>query len=504
MKKKKEEKKVKKNKNKSLFNKWIDNVRNVFKVDIPKTTPQIMRMFFKDYDEKNSIIQLDDTHYSICFEYQDISFAKANYETQENIFLKWVAYLHSFNYNDHIQVVCAGRPEKTTNYKQRYIYDEDSFENNEKKIANEFNNLIETSLGNKEEILCETRQVVITTTAESMKDAQDIFMQYQLRTEEKFKELKSKVRRVSVQERLATIYNVFHTELMDIKNIFEYAKENELSIYDVLAPKEDVYLREKNYISINNKKFIRVMFVSKFPKSITPRFYNRITTIENCNIITTLNITPKSPAEYIKKTNKAISGMKTERLAKIKRALKNNYSYEVVKDEKLEDSLEDALNMREALQKKKQKVFTNNVLICIQADSLAELNDASKNIKSIASEYSLGIQNLDWQQLEGLQNCLPFGWNSLQMQRSLTSEATATNVPFNTKDLMHPNSIYHGINLVSKNPVFCDRKKLLNGNGCVLATSGAGKSFSIKVIIEQVMLRYPQDEIIVLDPQRRI
>ena len=111
---------------------------------------------------------------------------------------------------------------------------------------------------------------------------------------------------------------------------------------------------------------------------------------------------------------------------------------------------------------------------------------------------------MDWQQLEGVQNCLPFGWNSLQIQRSLTSESTATNVPFNTKDLMHPNSIYHGINLVSKNPVFCDRKKLLNGNGCVLATSGAGKSFSIKVIIEQVLLRYPQDEVIVIDPQRRV
>lgn len=87
------------------------------------------------------------------------------------------------------------------------------------------------------------------------------------------------------------------------------------------------------------------------------------------------------------------------------------------------------------------------------------------------------------------------------MQRSLTSESTATNVPFNTKDIMHENSIYYGVNLVSKNPVFCDRKKLLNGNGCVLATSGAGKSFSIKTIIEQVLLRYPDDEICVIDAQ---
>ena len=69
---------------------------------------------------------------------------------------------------------------------------------------------------------------------------------------------------------------------------------------------------------------------------------------------------------------------------------------------------------------------------------------------------------------------------------------------------MHPDSIFYGINLVSKNPVFCDRKKLLNGNGCVLATSGAGKSFSIKLLIEQVLLRYPEDEVCVIDPQRRV
>lgn len=472
----------------------------------PKTTPQIMKMFFKDYNENNSIMQLDKNHFSVCFEYQDISFAKANYEEQENIFLKWVEFLHSFNYNDHIQVICAGRPVKTNDYKKKYIYNEEKFDRNEKKIASEFNTLIETTLGNREEILCETRLIVITTKAENIKDAQDIFMQYQLRTEEKFKELKSKIRRLSIEERLEILYNVFHKEMFEDEtdNIIEQAKKNKLSIYDVLAPKEDVILKEKNYISIGNKKFIRVLYVSRLPKSVTPRFYNRITTIENSNIITTLNITPTNAAKVIRMVNKKISGMKTERLEKIKKANKNNYNYEAVKDEKLEDAIRDAQNLRDALQKKKQKLFTNNVLICIQADSLEELDKTTKMIKSIGNEHLISIYNLDWQQLEGVQNCLPFGWNTLQIQRSLTSESTATNVPFNTKDLMQPNSIYYGINLVSKNPVFCDRKKLLNGNGCVLATSGAGKSFSIKIIIEQVLLRYPQDEVIVIDPQRRI
>lgn len=512
MKKVKKNKKNKKNKGKkeiflfTMFNNLIKKSKT-HKVAKPKTTSQIIHTFFKDFNEKNSIIQLDDTHYSVCFEYQDISFAKANYEEQENIFLKWVEFLHSFNYNDHIQVVCFGTPVKTNDYMQKFIYSENNLNENEFKVANEFNTLIELAIGNKEEILCEKRQIVITTKAENMKEAQDIFLQYQLRTEEKFKELKSKITRVNIVERLGTLYNIFHNELAEengIDNFIKYAIDNKLSIYDVLAPKQDVSFREKNYIKVGEDKYIRVMYVSKLPKSITPRFYNRITTITNYNIITTLNITPTDPSKTIKMVNKKISGMKTERLEKIKKANKNNYSYEAVLDEKLEDAISDAQELRDALQKKKQKLFTNNVLICIQASSLDELNKATKLVKSIGNEYLISLYNLDWQQLEGVQNCLPFGWNTLQMQRSLTSESTATNVPFNTKDLMHEDSIFYGINLVSKNPVFCDRKKLLNGNGCVLATSGAGKSFSIKLLIEQVLLRYPEDEVCVIDPQRRI
>ena len=502
----KNKKKKEKIKKQTAINRWLKK-RQSKKIAKPKTTSQMMRIFFQNYNESNSIIQLDENHFSVCFEYQDISFSKANYTEQENIFLKWVEYLHSFNYSDHIQIVCSGTPVKTQNYKKQYIYKEDVPSDNRKKISKEFNELIENCLGDRDEILCETRQIVITTKAENIKEAQDIFLQYQLRTEEKFKELKSKIRRVSLEERLTTLYNTFNIGLKEdngIKNIIEYSKQNGLSIYDVLAPRLDVSMREKNYINIGNKKYLRVLYVSKLPRSVTPRFYNRITTIENFNIITTLNITPTNPSKVIKMVNKKISGMKTERLEKIKKANKNNYTYEAVKDEKLEDAIRDAQGLRDALQKKKQKLFTNNMLICIQASSLEELDKATKVVKSIGDECVIGINNLDWQQLEGIQNALNFGWNTLQIQRSLTSESTATNVPFNTKDLMHPNSIFYGINLVSKNPVFCDRKKLLNGNGCILATSGAGKSFAVKLTIEQILLRYPQDEVIVLDPQRRI
>ena len=110
--------KVKKESLLSKFSNWLRNKIKKIKVAKPRTTPQIMRTFFQDFNENNSIIQLDDNHFSVCFEYQDVSFAKANYEEQENIFLKWVQFLHSFNLNDHIQIVCFGTPVKTVDYPQ--------------------------------------------------------------------------------------------------------------------------------------------------------------------------------------------------------------------------------------------------------------------------------------------------------------------------------------------------------------------------------------------------
>ena len=64
-------KKIKKNnKNnakKKSFLSAIFNKIKAHKVAKPKTTSQIIHTFFKDFNEKNSIIQLDDKHYSVCF-----------------------------------------------------------------------------------------------------------------------------------------------------------------------------------------------------------------------------------------------------------------------------------------------------------------------------------------------------------------------------------------------------------------------------------------------------
>lgn len=475
-----------------------------FRVYTPKSSQEVISFLFKDYDEKTGILKITDDTYSICMEYTDISFAKANDEECENIFFKWLEYLHSFREDNHIQVVNASTPVKTEKFKEKFVFDTSSLKDEkQKQIAEELNTLITNSLGTNEETLLNKRYIVISLKAKSFIEANALFLNIYLKTEQKFKELKSKVRLVTVKERLRFIYNYLNLRTLEekgIDNICLYAKENKLSIYDAISPKA-ISMRESDFIEIEEQKFLRVLYVSKLPKSMTPRFYNRLTTLEDVNLITTLNITPTNSAKAMKQVDKSLSAMETERLEKIKRAGKSNLDYEYVKDKKLETKISNALQLQYDLQKNNQKIFQNNFLVCISANNFEDLEDQTIKVQEVASEMLIEMKPLLWQQLEGLQNVLPLGHNSLQFQRTLTSEATAVNVPFNSKDFLHNDALYYGVNLVSKNAIFCDRKQLINGNGCVLATSGAGKSFNVKTIIEQIMFRYPEDDVIIIDPQ---
>lgn len=491
---------MRKNKKQRKSNK--NNKKILQKVYTPRRTQDIIKYLFKEVDERTGIFKITDDEYSICMEYTDLSFAKANDEEAENIFFKWLEFLHSFREDTHIQVVNAGSPIKTDKYKEQFTFDMNDSNMDQNKITDELNTLIVNALGTAEETLQTKRFIIISLKANSFIEANSLFLNICIKTEQKLKELKSNVNVVTVRERLAFIYNYINIATLEdkgIDNILTYAKNNNLSIFDVIAPKK-VSMNESDYIEIEDSKFLRILYVNKLPKSLTPRFYNRITTLENINLMTTLNITPTNSAKMIKQVDKSLSAMETERLEKIKRAGRSNLDYNYVKDKKLETRISNAEQLQYDLQKNNQKIFQNNFLVCISATSFEELEEQTVRVYEVASEMLVEMKPFFWQQLEGLQHTLPLGHNSIQLQRTLTSEATAVNVPFNTKDFLHPKSLFYGTNLVSKNAIFCDRKKLINGNGCVLATSGAGKSFNVKTIIEQVMIRYPSDDVCVIDP----
>lgn len=481
-------------------------LKKTFVVDQPKTAQQFAATLFQDIDTKYDIFQIADDEYSFCMEYSDISFSKASKESQVNTFTSWVDYLNSFTEKTHIQVVNFGKAVKTDEYKHSYMFNEQSENVSLQKIAKELNQRISLNIGDSDNTLINKRYLVVSQKARSIKEAKEQFIDILNRTEEKFKHMLSNIRIVPYTERLNLIYDLLNVDTAadhDFVNLLEKAHKEDKTIYDVLVPKhkEAISFKEKDYVSILGKKYLQVLYIQKYPKSLSPAFYHKITSQE-MNIITTLNIQPTNNAKAIKKVDKKISGMDTERLEKSKRLAKNGISYTDCPDRKLDRKIEDGEQLQEDIRKNKQKIFTNNMLICIIADSLSELDNNAKVLTEIAAEHFVELRPILWQQLEGIKHVLPLGHNHIQFQRTLTSEATGVNVPFDSKDLIQPNGLYYGQNLNTRKCLFADRKALMNGNGAVLATSGAGKSFTMKLLMEQIKVKYPDDDIIVVEPQK--
>ena len=85
--------------------------------------------------------------------------------------------------------------------------------------------------------------------------------------------------------------------------------------------------------------------------------------------------------------------------------------------------------------------------------------------------------------------------------RTLTTESLAVFMPFRVQEIRHNNGIYYGQNVISKNMIIADRKKLLNGNSFILGVSGSGKSFTAKEEIVTTMLRDKNADIVLVDPE---
>ena len=92
----------------------------------------------------------------------------------------------------------------------------------------------------------------------------------------------------------------------------------------------------------------------------------------------------------------------------------------------------------------------------------------------------------------------------MEIERSLTTSATAIFVPFTTQELYQSSgeALYYGLNALSKNLIMVDRKKLKNPNGLILGTPGSGKSFSAKREITNIFL-ITSDDIIICDPEAK-
>lgn len=170
-----------------------------------------------------------------------------------------------------------------------------------------------------------------------------------------------------------------------------------------------------------------------------------------------------------------------------------------VRDPALEAAYNDAEQLRDQLQTGAEHFFRFGLYITFYADSLDELGFIQRKIETMLGQMLLFSKVASSQQEQGLNSSIPQMTDQLQIRRNMNTGALSTTFPFTSADLTQDKGILYGINMHNNGLVIFDRFSLNNANSVVFATSGAGKSFLVK--LEALRNMMVGTEIIIIDPE---
>lgn len=191
-------------------------------------------------------------------------------------------------------------------------------------------------------------------------------------------------------------------------------------------------------------------------------------------------------------------GMKIENE---KQRNRNNNDYLADASQKLLNEKEKLDQFSKELDTNDDHYFNSTMMVLIIASDMEELVRIEEKLMNAASLKSLKLKSCFGKQREGLNSVLPLGIQEFKRVVNLSSSCLAMLMPYKTQELNDIGGIYYGVNQLSQNVIFADKKKLKNHNGLILGQSGSGKSVFAKSEIICTYTNYEDDQILIVAPQ---
>lgn len=261
-----------------------------------------------------------------------------------------------------------------------------------------------------------------------------------------------------------------------------------LTLTDVIAPSA-VSINPRS-ISISGVQ-ARVFYAVSYPRYLNDGWLEPILNLEK-ELDVTIVIHPVNTADTLKKFQKKVAEVQSQINIKAERG--------EVRDPQLEAAYRNLEELRDKLQQAEEKLFDVGLYIAVYGNTETELNKVENEIKGSLDSRLIYIKPALFQQEQGIQSIFPTATDELLVHSKFNSSPLSSFFPFTSFDLTSDTGILYGINRHNSSLVLFDRFGLTNYNSVTFATSGAGKSYSIKLeILRSLMFG---TEVIVIDPER--
>lgn len=260
-----------------------------------------------------------------------------------------------------------------------------------------------------------------------------------------------------------------------------------LTLPDVIAPSAlNVSPRSINV----SGRYSRIFFVVSYPRFLNDGWLEPVLNLER-EIDISIVIHPIDTAETLKKFQKKV--------AEVQSQINERSDKGMVRDPQLEAAYRNLEDLRDKLQQAEEKLFNVGLYVAIYADSEENLNKIEGEVRGILDTRLIYLKPALFQQEDGFLSVLPIVTDKLLVHSKFNSSPLSSFFPFTSFDLTSDTGILYGINRHNSSLVLFDRFKLTNYNSVTFATSGAGKSYAIKLeILRSLMFG---TEVIVIDPE---
>ncbi len=273
-------------------------------------------------------------------------------------------------------------------------------------------------------------------------------------------------------------------ELIEEEKAF---RQGILSVRDLISPAS--LKVDPTFVHLG-QKFLRTIFVISYPRYISVGWFAPIINLNECFDVS-MFFYPVKSSIILKQLKNRVGNLEAQIMSDSEKG--------APRDPLRETALRDIEYLRDSLTQGTEKFFQFALYITIYADSLEKLDRLSDQTEDIFGSRLVYSKRGFYQAEQGFNSTLPLCNDELYITFNMNSSPISSSFPFISSELTSDRGVLYGINRHNNSLILFDRFSLQNANSVVFATSGAGKSYCIKLeVLRSLMMG---TDVIIIDPE---
>ena len=429
--------------------------------------------------------------FSQTWRFADINYSLASYEDQRDMFTSYCGVLNSLPTDAVTKITIHNRRLNSSDFQHSVLMRECGDDLDLYRL--EYNRVL-TEKAAASNNLIQDKYITVSVARKNAEEARAFFHRVDADLSKNLGRLDSGAKALDTYERLRILHDFFRPgEEQFYKFDLNASMRLGHSFKDYIAPDGMKFLSDHFELG---GKVGRVLFMRKYSSYIKDDMITSMADFPR-TLVLSIDLLPVPTDEAVRDVQSQIMGIESD-ITRWQQRQNARNNFTAVVPYELEQQRAETKEFLDDLSTRDQRMVYANVTLLHMADTLEQLN---ADTETLLSKSLCDFSILRYQQEDGFNTALPYGLRSIDVTRTLTTEAAASLMPFRVQEIQDMGGIYCGVNAVSKNLLICNRKNLLNPHGFILGVSGSGKSFTMKEFITFIALS-TNDDIIIIDAER--